>query len=124
MNTDIRKLSYLRAEVTSNSTAHVCEFMRILPLDKVQQVVATPIGYGYAKIMFYFDMGHNQGFQVNVIHAFNVGERNERSAGLYTILREAGFSEKKASKVFEAQTTCTTTINKGDANLQVSWNWD
>lgn len=121
---DNRKISYLRAEVTSNSTAHVCEFMRMFPLTKIQQVVATPIGYGYVKIMFYFDMGSNQGFQVNVKYAFNVGERNERSAGLYTILREAGFSEKKAAEVFMVQTTRTTTLNKSDEKIEVAWNWD
>lgn len=104
-------MSKIKATVNTGSTESGCEFLRLLPLEKMYKVQIIPDGCGFVKVSFYFELKRNT-MQIDMSDSFCVGYNGEGPNGLYDILIEGGFPEETALKVFEISRYEETTLTK------------
>ncbi len=104
-------MSKINVVVNTGSTESGCEFLRLLPLEKMYKVQIIPDGCGFVKVSFYFELERNT-MQIDMSDSFCVGYNGEGPTGLHDIMIEGGFPEEIASKVFEISRYAETTLTK------------
>lgn len=104
-------MSKIKATVNTGSTSSGCEFLRLLPLEKLSKIQIIPDGNGFVAVSFFFELERNT-MQIDIADAFCVGYNGEGPNGLYDILIEGGFPQETALKVFEISRYEETTLTK------------
>ena len=107
-----KKIVYLTACIDTGATQFACRYLRKFDLKQISEIHITPAEHDHVEITFYFATSPNMFEQITVKHAFSVGYRGEGPWGLHDLMIDAGFSETKASSVFEASIYAETIIVK------------
>ena len=91
---------FLSSTVETGGTEFACDYLRNFPLNTLCEVRITPIEHDAINSTFYFLTNFGMYYTISIPWAFCVGYGGEGPTGLYQIMKEAGFPEVVAERVF------------------------